>query len=316
MRETDFRLKDQEGVELFVRRWEPGSGKPKAVVQLEHGVAEHSGRYAATAEALCAAGYAVYADDHRGHGYSAEATGGLGRLGPGGWEAVVRDLGLLSDRVAEEMPGLPLFLVGHSWGSYLAQDYAQRWGHRLAGLVLVGTSGGQPFLVKGVGPWVGRLFVLFLGRDRPSRIADAFAFKPYNRPYLPSPTDSDSDWISRDIEEVRSFVDDPACAFPLTTGLSLEMSLAFRRLWRPGMEARIPKSLPILLMSGTDDASNGRLKYLLPFAERLRKRGHEDLTLKLYEGARHCILHETNRGEVKADLVAWLDARCGKSRAG
>jgi alpha-beta hydrolase superfamily lysophospholipase len=218
---SSFTLNDLEGVEIFVRRFEPDSAAPKAVVQIAHGVGEHSGRYAWAAERFCAAGYACYADDHRGHGKTADATGGLGRLGPGGWDACVRDLALVSDRANADHPGLPLFLLGHSWGSHLAQDYIQ------------------------------------------------------------------------------------------STLMSLEMSLAYKRLWREEGEAKIPKTLPILLMSGSEDATNAGLANLKPLAERYRnKYGIVDVTEKYYEGARHCVLHETNKEKVADDCMAWLDAHC------
>ncbi len=309
MTASSFMLRDAEGVDVFVRRWEPESGGPKAVVHIAHGVGEHSGRYAWTAERLCAAGFACYGDDHRGHGRTAETSGGLGRLGKGGWDACVRDLALVSDRINADHPGLPLFLLAHSWGSHLAQDYIQRWGSRLAGVILTGSTGTMPFIVTGIGPVFGRLMVLLRGPDTTSDLADKLVFDGYNRPYEPSPTNSKADWTSRDPAEIQAIVDDPYCNFPQSTSMSLEMALAYRRLWRAEREAAIPKDLPILLMSGSEDAANAHLADLKPLAARYRDRyGIKDVTEKYYEGARHCILHETNKEEVAADCVAWLNA--------
>lgn len=307
MTASTFTLRDAEGVELFVRRWEPPVGSVKAVAQIAHGVCEHSARYGWTAEKLCAEGYACYADDHRGHGNTAPSCGGLGRLGPGGWDAVVRDLALVTDRIVEDHPGLPIFLVGHSWGSHLSQDYMQRWGARLAGVVLIGSTGAQPFIIAGFGPLLSRLSMALKGPDAPSFLSDDIVFKAYNKPYLPSPTNSKSDWISRDEAEVRAFIADPLCGFSMTTSMALELSLAYRRLWRSENESRIPKSLPVLLLSGSDDSSNARLANLKPLVERYRDRlGLADVVAKYYEGARHSLLCETNKEEVVADLVAWL----------
>jgi len=312
VRSSTFTLRDAEGVDLFVRKWEPDSGKPKAILQFEHGVAEHSGRHEGPAERLCAAGYVVYADDHRGHGLTAPATGGLGRLGAGGWDAVVRDLAMVSDRALADHPGLPLFLCGFSWGSHLAQDYAQRWGERLAGLVLIGSSGWQPPVITALGPVLSALLVALRGPNAPNKVTKALVFKPYNKRFEPSPTDSDSDWICRDPAVVRSFVKDPLCGFDFSNRMSLQMSLAYRRLWRSDSEARIPRNLPVLIMSGTDDSSNDGLKNLNPLVERYSSR-LEDVTLKLYEGARHDILSETNKEEVRGDLIAWLDERLARA---
>ncbi|TFG83021.1 MAG: alpha/beta fold hydrolase, partial [Spirochaetales bacterium] len=306
MKATTFSMKDAEGVDVFVRRWEPDSGAPSAAVQIAHGVSEHSGRYAALAERLCSSGYACYANDHRGHGLTAPATGGLGRLGPGGWDAVVRDLALLSDRIRSDHPGIPLFMAGHSWGSHLAQDYIQRWGSGLAGAALIGSTGSQTASVTLFGPILARLMILFKGPDATNNLADKLVFDGYNKPFL-APGVSKSAWISRDPAEVKAFDDDPDCGFPFSTGMSLEMALAYRRIWREESERRIPKDLPVYIASGTEDSSNARLVDLKPLVERYRTRlGLSDLTVKYYEGARHCLIHETNRDEVIDDLVAWL----------
>lgn len=310
MTESNLWLRDAQGVDIFIRRFEPDKGRPKAAIQLEHGVVEHSGRYLETARRLCDAGFVCYADDHRGHGRTAESTGGLGRFGPGGWEAIVHDLALITDHIETDHPGLPVFLLGFSWGSHLAQDYMQRWGARLAGAILVGSTGRQPFVITGLGPLLSSIMVVLKGPDAPSGLADRLVFDGYNKPYLPSPTKSRFDWISRDPVEVRTYVEDPDCGFPLSAKASLEMALAYRRLWRPGAESRIPRNLPVLVMSGTDDSSNGRLADLRPLVTRYRARWHMSaVTEKLYEGARHDLFHETNRGQVVADCIDWLNAR-------
>jgi alpha-beta hydrolase superfamily lysophospholipase len=314
MEASTITLKDGEGIELFVRRWEPDSGKPKAAVQIAHGVTEHSGRYEWTAERLCAAGFSCYADDHRGHGNTAPFSGGLGRIGPGGWDAVVRDLALVSDRIVADHPGLPLFLLGHSWGSHLAQDYVQRWGARLSGVMLSGSTGRMPFIVTGIGPLFSRLMVLLKGPETPSDLADKLVFDGYNKPYEPSPTNSKSDWLSRDRAAVASFVGDPLCGFALSTGFSLEMSLAYGRLWGRKNEEKIPKGLPVLILSGTEDPTNARLADLRPLAERYRGYGISGLTEKYYEGARHNIFEETNKAQVVADCVSWMEERCARAK--
>jgi len=312
MIESDFWLRDAEGIDIFVRHFQPDRQKPRAVIQIEHGVVEHSGRYLEMAKRFCDSGYACYVDDHRGHGKTAESTGGLGRLGPGGWDAIVRDLAFITDHIETDHPGLPIFLLGFSWGSHLAQDYIQRWGDRLAGVVLVGSTGHQPFIISGLGPFLSSVMVMLMGPDAPSHLTDKLVFDAYNKAYLPSPTNSRCDWINRDTAEVRSFVEDPACGFTLSTKASLEMARAYRRLWKPDQESRIPRDLPVLIMSGSDDASNNRLADLKPLAARYRTRWNlADVTEKYYEGARHEIFHELNRDEVFADCIGWLDRHLG-----
>jgi alpha-beta hydrolase superfamily lysophospholipase len=221
----------------------------------------------------------------------------------------------LSDRIEQERPGLPLFLLGHSWGSYLAQDYAQRWGGRLAGLVLSGSSGSQPPLVALVAPLLARLTILLQGASAPSELTYALSFKTYNKPFLPSASGSDNDWLSSDLAEVRKATADPLCAgFRLTNRSSLEFALAFNRIWRPENEARLPPSLPVLFMAGTEDPVSLRLASLRPLVERYRALGLADVETKFYEGDRHEVLNEVNREAVRSDLLSWLEERLPPGR--
>jgi len=142
MKSSTFTFQD----EIFVYNWEPDT-EPKAVVQIIHGLAEHAMRYSRVAETLCKAGYICYANDARGHGRTAgdltEATlaGNAGVLGPNGWKGVVNDVHELSNIIKKKHPSLPLFLIGHSWGAMLSQDYIQEWGHEINGCILSGTNG-------------------------------------------------------------------------------------------------------------------------------------------------------------------------------
>ena len=163
MREQTFELRADDGVALHVYRFEPESAPAKAVVQIEHGMAEHAARYRRVAEALTAAGYAVYADDHRGHGKTAPGKDDLGFFAEqDGWNRAVRDFELLRERIVEEHPKRPVFLLGHSMGSLLAQSYVAEHGRSLAGLVLSGTGGGSGPLVR-VGRGIAKLERLRLG---------------------------------------------------------------------------------------------------------------------------------------------------------
>ncbi|MFH1313059.1 MAG: alpha/beta hydrolase, partial [Candidatus Eisenbacteria bacterium] len=138
MESSTFTYKDQDGVEVFVYKWSPGSS-PEAAVQIAHGLAEHAARYEEFAEFLTGAGYVCYADDHRGHGKTAGDGKNLGRLGPGGWDSTVKALKALTDIIKKDNPGIPLFMIGHSWGSLLAQDYIEQWGSEIKGIILSGT---------------------------------------------------------------------------------------------------------------------------------------------------------------------------------
>ena len=141
MTATEFTYQGADGQTIAAYRWDPDAS-PKAAVQVAHGASEHAMRYDRVARRLTDAGYVVYAADHRAHGRTGEEHGTLGVARPGGWEAIVDDAHVLTEHIAAEHPGIPIVLFGHSMGSFMAQQYFQRWGGDLVALVLSGTSGG------------------------------------------------------------------------------------------------------------------------------------------------------------------------------
>src|SRR5271157_2391965 len=309
MESTTFTFKDHDGIEIFVYKWMPDSGDAKACIQIVHGLAEHAGRYAKFAEYFTNAGYICYADDHRGHGKTACTEENRGKLGLGGWESVIKDLKQLNDTIKDENPGKPVFLIGHSWGSLLLQDYIQQFGKDIKGVVLSGASGAQPFIVQKLGPFLTKQQIKKHGADTPSDFSYNLTFKAYNKKFLPSPTGTDFDWINRNAEAVKDYVADPWCGWKMTGGMALEMVLGLIKMWKPENERKIPVNLPVLVMSGTDDSTNMSLKNLKPLVNRYKnKYGIKDVMTKYYEGARHEIFNETNKDEVLKDLLTWLDA--------
>jgi len=309
MKSSTFTFKDTYGVDTFVYKWLPDSGDIKACVQIVHGLAEHAGRYVEFAESLTKAGFACYADDHRGHGKTAGTESKRGIFGPGGSNAVIQGMKQLTDIIKKEQPGKALFMFGHSWGSYLVQDYMQQFGGELKGVVLSGSAGKQSFLIQKLGPVLARSQVKKIGADTPSDFLYKMTFKAFNKKFEPSPTGTDFDWTSRDEASVKSYAADPFCGFKITPGFGLEFANSLNRLWKPENEKRIPVDLPVLIIAGTMDASNGFLKMLKPLPKRYKEQlGIKDVTEKYYEGARHAVHHETNKDEVIADVIAWFNA--------
>jgi alpha-beta hydrolase superfamily lysophospholipase len=162
MESSTFTLPPVESVALFAYRWLPHT-MPRAVVQIAHGLAEHAGRYRRLAEALTGAGYAVYAHDHRGHGRTAPTSDDFGHFADhDGWNKCVDDLWQLNHRIAADHPGLPIVLLGHSMGSFMAQQFIAEHGDALAGVVLCGSGGRPPLLLRAVA-LVARIERLRLG---------------------------------------------------------------------------------------------------------------------------------------------------------
>jgi alpha-beta hydrolase superfamily lysophospholipase len=272
-REPDLmKVVDPDGETIFVYRWS-ADGTPKAAVHLLHGLGEHARRYDHVAVALTAAGYTVYADDHRASGRTGAEGPGLGDLGPRGMDGALDAVHAVTGLVHEEHPGRPVHLLGHSWGSFLAQRFADRWAPELAGLLLSGST---------------LLTMEYVSLDDPNRHFEGAA-TPY-------------DWLSRDPVEVQKYIDDPWCGFESSFELGELLHLAGEP------SASLPPGLPVLVFNGTHDAVGGWNGGGPALADAYRTLGLTDVTYRGYEGGRHELFNETNRDEVIGDVVAWLDA--------
>jgi alpha-beta hydrolase superfamily lysophospholipase len=296
--EFDFRADD--GQTLLARRWLP-EGPPRAIVQIAHGLAEHSARYARLAAALNSAGYAAYANDHRGHGPKAAADD-LGHFADeGGWDKVVGDLWTFNRLMAAEQPGTPIVFLGHSLGSFLGRGFIAKHSDALAGVALSG-SNGKPPAIATLGRLIAREERLRLGKRGKSDLILQMWFGEFNKPFKPARTASD--WLSRDEKEVDAFVADPLCGFPFTTQLAIDVLDALPHVTSRKSLAAIRKDLPIYVFSGERDPVGANIKGLI---QDLKAAGFTELTTRIYPGARHETLNELNRDEVARDFIAWLD---------
>jgi alpha-beta hydrolase superfamily lysophospholipase len=296
--EFDFRADD--GQTLLARRWLP-EGPPRAIVQIAHGLAEHSARYARLAAALNSAGYAAYANDHRGHGPKA-APADLGHFADeGGWDKVVGDLWSFNRLIAAEQPGTPIIFLGHSLGSFLGRGFIARHSDALAGVALSGSSGKPPAIAT-LGRLIAREERLRLGKRGKSDLILQMWFGEFNKPFKPARTASD--WLSRDEKEVDAFVADPLCGFPFTTQLAIDVLDALPHVASRKSLAAIRKDVPIYVFSGERDPVGANIKGLI---QDLKAAGFTELTTRIYPGARHETLNELNRDEVTRDFIAWLD---------
>jgi alpha-beta hydrolase superfamily lysophospholipase len=301
MNATTFTFTDPDGFQIFVYKWAPDEGKPKAAVQVVHGMAEHALRYERFAEFLNRAGYVVYGDDHRGHGKTA---GDLSRAGIGGedsWNGMVNDEKQLSEIIKEENPGLPLFLFGHSMGSFLAQRYIQRWGSELKGVVLSGTTG-LPFIPPEAAPVLEQAAA---GEQR-DQVPEASLLQSeaINAPFQPVRTPFD--WLSCDEEEVQKYVDDPWCGFNFSNGMLLDMARGMWEMLAPQNQAQVPTDLPVLMVAGELDPV-GAFDGVRALEQAYKKVGVKDLEVILYPDCRHEVLNEVNRDQIQRDIVEWLD---------
>jgi alpha-beta hydrolase superfamily lysophospholipase len=284
---TSSFLSDADGTRVVTYTWADVAGTPAGVVQIAHGLAEHGERYDRFAQALNAAGFVVHAVDHRGHGRT--ANGQLGNLGPAGFAGLIADVAQFGAWLHAQHGSLPLFLFGHSMGSFAAQaailDQASTW----SGVVLSGSTA-LDMLAAGMAN---------APADAPAGLAAFNAGFEHRTGY---------EWLSRDAAEVDAYVADPWCGWDVPGDVIPSLFAPAARLADPAQLSGIRSSLPILIASGAADplAGGGALVELL--GQRYRDAGIADVRVTLYQAARHEILNETNRDEVTADIVAWLRA--------
>ena len=282
----------------------PGAARPRGIIVIAHGMAEHASRYARFAASAVEEGYAVLAGDHRGHGATA-APGGFGFVAEkGGWERVVADMGTVLDAARRAWPDVPVFLMGHSWGSFLARDLAARRGGELAGLILLGTGSGTGALTRpaaAVCAGESRL----RGPRHPSRLLNALAFGPYQRHFAPNRTEAD--WISRDPKEVDRYVADPWCGFVCSASFFRDLVAGGRAVNTAAHATAVPAQLPMLLASGDRDPVGAMGRGVQRSATLYRRAGVREVSVILYPGGRHELLNETNRDQVTGDILTWID---------
>jgi len=283
---SELSYKSADGTQIVAYKWEPEDDRgPLAAVQLTHGMGEHAQRYDHVARALNEDRFVVYAQDHRGHGASADPET-YGDLGEGGWNALVDDIGLLSAKIRADHPDLPLILLGHSMGSYAVQQYLLDHSADVDGVVLTGTAAID-------------LLEPALDLDQPLDLA------VFNAPFQPARTDYD--WLSRDEAVVDAYIADPGSGFGIDVESAKAMFVGARRLADPAQVAAMRSDLPVYIAVGEADPVNGGLALLTPLTDRYQAAGLTDVTVRVYPGARHEILNETNRDEVIAELNSWLD---------
>jgi alpha-beta hydrolase superfamily lysophospholipase len=282
-----------------------------------HGMTEHSGRYDVAARFLAERDIEVWAPDLRGHGLTADlsvnsaALGGL--LGhcadKNAFSKILSDIDGIAAEIQKTYPALPLFLMGHSWGSFIAQGYIQSYGRSIAGCILSGTRGeggvdvslGSPFLT---------VFGALRGVRARSRLTMWLADGAYNRAFSPNRTPFD--WGSRDEKEVDVFINDPLCGELASIGFYRDLTRCLLRINNPKNTKKIRRDLPIYIFSGSADPVGHFGKGPTALVKKYQALGIHDLEFVLYPGGRHEMLHETIRGEVLEQLFRWLDNHCVK----
>ncbi len=281
-------------------------GRPRAVLQMTHGMVEYIGRYEQLACWLADRGVAAVGHDHLGHGGSVVSREEYGYFGrPDGNRLLLDDIHRVTRwaKALPELEGLPWFLLGHSMGSFYARQYLCEYGGELQGAILMGT-GWQPRAAARAGRALCHLLAAFHGWRYRSKLVDSMAFGSYNRSFRPARTSKD--WLNRDEKEVDRYLSEERCSFRFTLNGYDSLFTALERLCDKELLARAPKDLPVLFLSGDDDPVGDRGRGVQKAAQSLRDAGMRRVEVKLYPGARHELLVELNRQEVFADIGSFI----------
>ncbi|MDR1238662.1 MAG: lysophospholipase [Treponema sp.] len=308
-----------DGTRLFLRRRvsrQDSPGSPRAVLHIVHGMAEHSLRYGQLALRLAEAGIEVWAADQRGHGKTADLSvngpgkGGLaGHCADGdGFSRVTADIDCINRAIKTQFPETPLFLLGHSWGSFVAQNYIEQYSTEgLAGCILSGTRGPGSFKIRAGAPLVA-LLALLRGQRNGSTLSRAIVDGSSNKPFRPNRTAFD--WLSRDEKEVDAYVNDPYSGNLCSSGFYRDMIRGLSAIHRKEAMEKIRADLPIYIFCGSADPVGDMGSSPTALVNVYRAMGVRDLEFVLYPDARHETLNETNREEVTENLISWISRHC------
>lgn len=289
--------------------------RPRAVLQIAHGMCEHKERYLPFMRYMAERGYLCVIHDHRGHGasrreaVSADADkvlgkkqdipAGLGYFGKDGGRFLVRDLHQITRIIKKQYPGLPYFMMGHSMGSLAVRCYLKKYDRELDGLIVCGCPGKNPMAPLGS----ALIQMLQKMKDPHSRsiLADGIFANMFDRPFRAEKLIHA--WICSDHTVVEKYNKDPLCNFTFTLNGYESLLWLMRSTYdRKGWEVRNP-NLPILFVSGEDDPCLGGRKRLLQAVRHLKRRGYDRVSFRLYPGMRHEILNEKGRFRVYHDIA-------------
>ncbi|MBO7121953.1 MAG: alpha/beta hydrolase [Treponema sp.] len=301
----------QDGTEINVMRWIP-DGDPKGVIQLSHGMSEHCLRYDKMGSILAENGWVLSAHDHRGHGKTAQkaearGTGMFGYLADkDGFNKVEGDLLEVLLNLKADYPQKKCFLVGHSFGSIVAQNFMEKHGDEVDGVVLCGTTGPRQALMSAA-KVVFALNALLLGKKHRSRLDANLAFFGYNK-RVPRPKKAFS-WLSKNDFNVQMYEADQWCGVVPTAEFFCEIVRGLHQVHKPEAMKSVPQKLPVYMIYGSEDPVGSYGKTIKKLIQAYKANGMTDVTEKIWQGDRHEIFNELDGEEVIDDMLKWIDDR-------
>ncbi|RDU65527.1 alpha/beta fold hydrolase [Helicobacter sp. MIT 14-3879] len=283
----------------------------KAIVQIAHGMVEHRGRYNFIASKLAEEGYVVAINDHRGHGDSIGGDIYLGEMGENGFERAVSDMYNLHLELKRRFTSKKFILIGHSMGSLLSRRFLQKYQNDIDMLILCGTPSPQKFISLGI---VALKILRFLGLNNIGKnLANRLSFITFNAKYkkidkLDSGSPSGSLWINRDESEVLKYINDKKSRFVFSINSFINLLRGLKEVFSTYPNNTINSKLPILFISGEDDACGEFGVGALQALKHINSQGYNNTKLILYAGARHELFLELNKDEVLRDIMQWIES--------
>lgn len=287
--------------------WTPNE-EPRMVVQIVHGMTEHTGRYRELADILTEHGIAIAGFDLRGHGLNA-GDPNCASFGKNGWKASLHDMFLFHLELTHRFPNIPFVMLGFSLGSFLVRDYLRRYNVKVDGAVIMGT-GDQPGMILSALMSVVRKEIRDYGFDSTTPLVRKLSFETYNQKF--APTRTHVDWLCADEAQRQIYLKDPLCRKHISAGLFWELLDAMKRTGRGSTYQSWAKDTPVLLLSGADDPVGDAGKGVRRVMAHMEKGGLKDVQMYLFPNARHDLLHEKASGaadDATSTLVNWLCKR-------
>ncbi len=303
MEKQNFYLKASDGKRIFTRIWLPGK-ELKGSAQIVHGMAEHSGRYNNFSEFLANNGFAVYANDLRGHGITEGDPKKIGFVSEKqGWTKTLKDMHQLTGYIRDKHKGKPVFLLGFSMGSFLARNYIYLWGKDINGSILAGTIGPQG-VIGYLGLFLSKIEKAFKGPEAKSPLLHKMSFGNYNSYF--KKTRTEFDWLCSNKKILDNYIKDPYCGVICSTSFFHDLIKSVIEINRFGNIKKTPKGLPLLFLTGAKDPLGGMTKGIKKVFNLYKSAGIKDLNYKEYKDSRHEILNDKNKEEAYKDILAWL----------
>jgi len=280
--------------------------KPAAILQLSHGMCEYFERYEWFCDFLCSNGVIVCGNDHLGHGNSAKMSADLGYFAKqNGWKYLPEDVFTLTETVKKQYSNLPVFLLGHSMGSFIARAYLNVHGGELAGAIICGTAGKNP--LSGIGKLITKTIALFKGDRYRSRFVKGLSFSGYNDRCTEKRTEND--WLTKDSIIVDKYCTDPFCSYTFTVSAYYDLMKILDFVNTPNGVANVLKDLPIFLISGAEDPVGAYGKGPAEALALFENAGCTRVSIKLFDGDRHELLNELDRERVARDILDFIQGR-------